>query len=225
MCRVKAVRGEGGLRWVEESRGRGEIIVGFISHCKDLSFSSEWSREPLEGDMVVVVQCQVFLSLCDPMDCSTSGYPIPHHLWSLPKFMSIESVIPSNHLILCRRRLLLPSIFPSIRFFSSESAVRIRWPEYWNFSFNVSPSKEYSGLISFRIDWFDLAVQGILKSILQHHSSKASILWNSAFFMIQLSHPYMPTGKTIALIIWTFVVKVMSLLFNTFSLHSLPSKK
>ena len=139
----------------------------------------------MEGDMVVVVQCQVFLSLCDPMDCSTSGYPIPHHLWSLPKFMSIESVIPSNHLILCRPLLVLPSIFPSIKVFSNESALGIRWPKYWSFSFSISPSNEHPGLISFRMDWLDpCAVQGTLKSLLQHHSSKASILHCSALFMV-----------------------------------------
>ena len=120
--------------------------------------------------------------------------------WSLLKLMSAESVMPSNHLILCYPLFLLPSIFPSIRVFSDESALHIRWPKYWSFSFNISPSNEYSGLISFRIDWFDfLAVQRTLKSLLQHDSSKASILWNSTFFMVQLSHPYMTTGKTIAL--------------------------
>ena len=129
--------------------------------------------------------------------------------------MSIESVMPSNHLILCRPLLLLPSIFPSIRVFSNESALRIRWPKYWSFSFNISPSSEHPGLISFRMDWLDLlAVQGTLKSLLQHHSSKASILRRSAFFIVQLSHPYMTTGKTIALTRRTFVDKVMSLLFN-----------
>jgi len=131
--------------------------------------------------------------------------------WSLPKLMSIESVMPSNHLILCCPLLLPPSIFPSTRVFSNESALLIRWPKYWSFSFNISPSNEYSGLISFRIDWLDLlAVQGTLKSLLQHHSSKASILWCSAFFIVQLSHPYMTTGKIIALTRWTFVGKVMS---------------
>uniref|UniRef100_A0AC11ET90 Uncharacterized protein n=1 Tax=Ovis aries TaxID=9940 RepID=A0AC11ET90_SHEEP len=131
--------------------------------------------------------------------------------------MSIESVMPSNHLILCRPLPLLPSIFSSIRVFSNESALRIRWPKYWSFSFNISPSNEHPGLISFRMDWLDLAVQGTLKSLLQHHSSKASILWRSAFFILQLSHPYMTTGKTIALTRWTFVGKVMSLLFNMLS--------
>ena len=129
--------------------------------------------------------------------------------------MSIESVMPSSHLILCRPLLLLPSIFPSIRVFSNESALRIRWPKYWSFSFNISPSNEHPGLISFRMDWLDLLeVQGTLKSLLQHHSSKASILQCSAFFIVHRSNPYMTTGKTIALTRWTFVGKVMCLLFN-----------
>ena len=127
--------------------------------------------------------------------------------------MSIESVMPSNHLILCRPRLLLPSIPPSITVFSNESALHIRWPKYWSFSFNIHPSNEHPGLISFRIDWLDLlAIQGTLKSLLQHHSSKATILRHSAFFIVQLSHPYMTTGKTITLTRRTFVGKVMSLL-------------
>ena len=131
--------------------------------------------------------------------------------------MSIESVMPSNYLILCHL-LLLPSIFPTIRVFSNESALRIRWPKYWSFSFSIIPSKEIPGLISLRMDWLDLlAVQGTLKSLLQHHSLKASILQHSAFFTVQLSHPYMTTGKTIALARWTFVDKVMSLLFNMLS--------
>ena len=137
---------------------------------------------------------------------------------SLPKLMSIESVMPSNHLILCRPLLFLPSIFPSIMVFSNESDLHIRWPKYWSFNFNISPSDEHPGLISFRMDWLDLlAVQGTLKSLLQHHSSKASILLHSAFFIIQLSHPYMTTGKTIALTRRTFVGKVMSMLFNMLS--------
>ena len=132
--------------------------------------------------------------------------------------MSIESVMLSNHLILCRSIFLPPSIFPSIRVFSNESVLHIRWPKDWSFSFNISPSNEYSGLISFRIDWLDLlAVQGTLKSLLQHHNSKASILWHSAFFMVQLSHLYMTTGKTIALTRWAFVGNVISLLFNMLS--------
>ena len=126
--------------------------------------------------------------------------------------------MPSNHLILCHPLLLLPSVFPSIRVFSNESVLCIRWPKYWRFSFTISPSNEYSGLISFRMNWLDLlAVQGILESLLQHHSSKTSILLLSAFFLVQLSHPYMTTGKTIALTRWTFVGKVMSLLFNMLS--------
>ena len=132
--------------------------------------------------------------------------------------MSIVSVIPSSHLILCHSLLLLPSIFPSIRGFSNESALHIMWPKYWSISFNISPSNEHPGLISFRMDWLDLlALQGTLKSLLQHHSSKASILWHSTFFIVQLSHPYMTTGKTIGLSRWTFVGKVMSLLFNMLS--------
>ena len=132
--------------------------------------------------------------------------------------MSIESVMLSNHLILCRSIFLPPSIFPSIRVFSNESVLHIRCPKDWSFSFNISPSNEYSGLISFRIDWLDLlAVQGTLKSLLQHHNSKASILWHSAFFMVQLSHLYMTTGKTIALTRWAFVGNVISLLFNMLS--------
>ena len=143
--------------------------------------------------------------------------------------MSIESVMPSNHLILCHPFHLPPSIFPSIRIFSNESVLCIRWPEYWSFSFHISPSNEYSGLIFFRMNWLDLlAVQGILKRLLQHHSSKASILQRSAFFIVQLSHPYMTTGKTIALTRWTFVGKVMSLLFTMLSrwvITFLPSNK
>src|SRR5574337_157126 len=132
--------------------------------------------------------------------------------------MSTESVMPSNHLILCCPLLLLPSIFPSIRVFSNESVLHIRWPKDWSFSFNISPSNEYSGLISFMMDWLDLlAVQGTLKSLLQNHSSKASILWHSAFFIVQLSHSYMTTGKTIALTRQTFVGKIISLLFNMVS--------
>ena len=142
-----------------------------------------------------------------------SGFPIHHQSWSLLKLMSIESVMPSNHLTLCRPLLLLSSDFPSIRVFSNESVVCIRWPKYWSFSFSISPFNEYSGLISFRMDWLDLlAVQGTLKSLLHHHSSKASILRRSAFFIVQL-HPYMTTGKTIGLTRRTFVGKIMSLLF------------
>ena len=144
------------------------------------------------------------------MDCTTPGLPVHHQLPSLLKLMSIESVMPSNHLILCRPLLLLPSLFPSIRVFSNESALRIRWPKFWSFSFSISPSNEYSGLDL-------LAVQGTLKSLLQHHSSKASILWWSSFFIAQLAHPHMTTGKPIALTRWTCVSKVTPLLFNMLS--------
>ena len=138
--------------------------------------------------------------------------------WSLFKLMSIKSVMPCTHLILCRPLLLLPSTFPSIRVFSNNSVLHIRWPKYWSFSISISLSNEYSGLVSFRMDWLDLlAVQGTLKSLLQHHSSKASILWCSDFFTVKLSHPYLTTGKTIALTRWTFIGKVMSLLFNMLS--------
>ena len=141
------------------------------------------------------------------------GYLSIINYWSLFKLMSIESVVPSNNLFLYHPLILLPSIFLSIRVFSNKSVLHIRWPKYWSFSFNISPSNEYSGLISFRMDRMDLlAVQGTLKSLLQHHSSKASVLWCSAFFIVQLSHPYMTTGKTIRLIRQTFVGKVMSML-------------
>ena len=150
------------------------------------------------------------------MNCSTPGLPSITNSRSSLKLMSIESVMPSSHLILCHPLLLLPPIPPSIRVFSNESPLHMRWPEYWSFSFSIIPSKEIPGLIPFRMDWLDLlAVQGTLKSLLQHHSSKASKLRRSAFFRVQLSHPYMTTGKTIALTRRTFVDKVMSLLLNT----------
>ena len=152
------------------------------------------------------------------MDCSMPGFPVHYQLPAFTQTHVHQSVTPSNHLILCRPFLLPPSIFPSIRVFSNESVLRIRWPRYWSFSFNISPSNEHSGLISFRMDWLDLfAVQVTLKSLLQHHSSKASILLCSAFFIVQLSHPYMTTGKTITSTRQTFVGKVMSLLFNMLS--------
>ena len=152
------------------------------------------------------------------MNCRTPSLPVNHHSRSQPKLMSIELVTPSNHFILCHPLLLLPSIFPSIRVFSNKSALHIKWPKYWSFSFNISPSNEHPGLISFRVEYLDLlAVQGTLKNLLQHHSSKASILQHSGFFKIQLSHPYMTTGKTIALTRRTFVDKEMSLLFNMLS--------
>ena len=162
---------------------------------------------------------QLCLTLCDPMNCSTPGLPV--HPF-------IESVMPSSHLILCRPLLLLPPIPPSIRVFSNESTLHMRWPKYWSFNFSIIPSKEHIGLISFRMDWLDLlAVQGTLKSLLQHHSSKASILQRSVF-TVQLSHPYMTTGKNLALTRQTFVGKVMSLLFNMLSrlvITFLPRRK
>ena len=149
------------------------------------------------------------------MNSSMPGLPVHHQPRSLQKPVSIESILPPNHLILCCPLLLLPSIFPNIRVFSNESALCIRWPKYWSLSFNISPTNEHPRLISFRMDWLDLlAVQGTLKSLLQHHSSKATILWCSAFFIVQISHPYMTTGKTIALTRQNFADKVMSLLFN-----------
>ena len=161
---------------------------------------------------------QSCLTLCNSIDCSAAGLSVHHQLPELAQLISTELVMPSNHLILCWPLLCLPSIIPSIRVFSNESVLRIRWPKYWSFSTSISPSNGYSGLISFRMDWFDLlAVQGTFKSLLQHHSSKASILRCSAFFMIQLSHPYMTTGKTIALTRRTFVAKAVPLLFNMLS--------
>ena len=152
------------------------------------------------------------------MNRSTPGLPVHHQLPEFTRLTSIESVMPSSHLILCLPLLLLPPVPPSIRVFSNESTLHMRWPKYWSFSFSISPSKEHPGLMSFRMDWLALfAVQGTLKSLLQHYSSKASILWCSAFFTVQLSHPYMTTGKTIALTRRTFVDKVMPLLFNMVS--------
>ena len=166
---------------------------------------------------------QFCLTLCDPMDCSTQASLFFTISWSLLNLMSIESVMPSNRLILCRPLLLLPLIFHSIRVFSEKSVIRIRWPKYWSFSFSISPSNEYPGLISFRMDWLDLlAVQGTLKSLLQHHSSKALILQCSAFFTVQLSHPYMTTGKTIALTRRTFVGSMYLLIPNSIFIPFLP---
>ena len=186
------------------------MILFFIYSSMSLSLTlmsvSQFSRS---------VSCP---TLWDPMNCSIPGLPVHHQLPELLKLMSIELVMPSSHLILCHPLLLLPPIPPSIRVFSNESTLHMRWPNYWSLSFKISPSNEYSGLISFRMDWLDLlSVQGTLKSLLQHHSSKVSILQCSAFFTVQLSHPYMTTGKTIALTRRTFVGKVMSLLFNVLS--------
>ena len=183
--------------WREVQEGGAICILIQFSSVQSLShvqlFAAPWTAA-----------CQASLSITNSQ--------------SLLKLMSIESVMPSNHLILCHPLLLLPSVFPSIKILSNESVLLIRWPKYWSFTFIISPSSEYSGLISFRMDWLDLfAVQGTLKSLLQHHSSKASILQRSAFFTVQLSHPYMTTGKTITLTRRTFVGKIMSLLFNMLS--------
>ena len=158
---------------------------------------------------------QSCITFCNPTDCSTPGFPVHH---DLQRLLNLMSVMPSNHRILCHPLLLQPSTFPSLRVISNESVLHIRWPKYWSFSFCISPSNEYSGLISFRMDWLDLlAVQGTLKSLLQHHSTKVSILQCSVFFMVQLSHPYMTTGKTIALTVQSFVGKVLSLSFISLS--------
>ena len=180
------------LNWTGDLKCKNVFHVGnTLKQCSTEEFSVWLFATPWSAAL------QVFLSITNSR--------------SPPKPTSIESVMLSNQFILCRPLLLLPSIFPSIRVFSNESALCIRWPKYWSFSFNISPSNEHPGLISFRRDWLDLlAVQGTLKSLLQHHSSKASILQHSAFFIVQLSHPYMTTGKTIALISWTFFDKVMS---------------
>ena len=180
--------------------------IGFVILCGPVQFSS--------------VQSLSCIWLCAPpwTAARQASLSITNY-WSLLKLMSIESVMPSNHLILCRPLLLLPSIFPSTRVFSNEPTLNMRWPKYWSFSFSIIPSNEYSGLISFRMDWLDLlAVQGTLKNPLQHHSSKASILWCSDFFIVQLSHPYMTTRQIIALTRRTFVGKVMFLLFNMLSM-------
>ena len=206
----------------------GNHVPDVTGQCR---LSSSVARQPnLKAVWIYLHKFSLFLAvqfssvqslsrvrLCDPMTAACQASLSITNSQSLPKLMSIELVMPSNHLVLCHP-LLLPSIFPNIRVFSNESALRIRWPKYWSFSFNISPSSEHPGMISFRMDWLDLvAVQGTLKILLQHHSSKASILWHSAFFMVQLSHPYMTTGKTIALTRRTFVGKVMFLFLNALS--------
>ena len=180
-------------------------------------FSSEDTFYLTDVRVQIISVAQLCLTLSDPWTAARKASLSITNSWSLLKLMPIESVMPSNHLILCCPLLLLPSIFPSIRVFPNESALCIKW-KYWSFIVNISPSSEHPGLIPFRIDWLDLlAVQGTLKSLLRHHSSKASILWHSAFFIVQLSHPYVTTGKTIALTRRTFVGKIMSLLFNVLS--------
>ena len=180
------------------------VIFQFINIIKN---SQNWTQDILVVSSVQLLsRVQLFAT---PWTTACQASLSITRSWSPPKPTSIELVMPSNHLILCRPCLLPPSIFPIIRVFSNESALRIRWPKFWSFNFNISPSNEHQGLISFRMDWLELlAVQGTLKSLLQHHSSKASILWHSAFFIVQLSHPYMTTGKTIALTRRTFVDNV-----------------
>ena len=181
---------------------------------KEFQFGTYNCGEPHASQWV---QSQLYPALCDLMNCSTPGFPVHHQLPELPQthVHRVGDAIQPSHLL--SSLLFLPSVFPSIRIFSSESVLHIRWPKYWSFIYSISPSNEYSGLISFRMDWLNLlAVQGTLKSLLQHHSSKASILWHSAFFIVQLSHPCMTTGKALALARRTYVVKVMSLLFILF---------
>ena len=196
----------------ESGQGSSERHKMQISLC-DVS-SEDLKKTSVQFSSVA----QLCPTLCNFMNRITPGLPEFTNSQSSLRLTSIESVMPSSHLILCHPLLLLPPIPPSIRVFSNDSTLRMRWPNYWSFSFSIMPSKEIPGLISFRMDWLDLlAVQGTLKSLLQHHSSKASILQCSAFFTVQLSHPYMTTGKTIALTRWTFVGKVMSLLCNMLS--------
>ena len=198
------------------AQSREDATVGqktLVWHC---TVTREFAFGSVSQSVSSVTQS--CLTLCDPMDCSTLGLPVHHQLPELTQTHVITSVMPSNHLILCHPLLLLPSLFPSIRVFSNESVLRIRWSKIWSFSISISPSNEHSGLISFRMYWLDLlAVQGTLKSLLHHHPSKASICQHSASFIVQLSHPLMTTGKIIALTRWTFVGKVMSLLFNMMS--------
>ena len=180
-----------------------------------MNFKNQLINFIKQSSVQFILVTQSCPTLCDPMNHSTPGLPVHHQLPEFTQTHVHRAVMPSSHLILCCSLLLLPSIPPSIRVLSNESSLRMRWPKYWSFSFSISPSNEHPELISFRMDWLDLlAVQGTLESLLQHHSSKASILQCSAFFIVQLSHPYMTTGKTIALTRWTLVGKVMSLLFN-----------
>ena len=211
------------LDWVPPSSSRGSSWPRDLIHTSCVSciagrHFTHWAigEAPALGCCCSITKS--CLTLCNLMDCSMPGFPVLHYL---PQFVQThvhwvgDAIQPSHSLLPASP---LASIFPSIRVFSNESALHIRWPKYWRFSFRISPSNEYSGLISFRTDWFDLlAVQGTFKSLLQHHSSKASILWHAAFLMVQFSHPYMTTGKTAALTIWTFVSKVMSLFFDTLS--------
>ena len=206
------------IPWTEEPGGLQSMGLQRVRHdWSDLAQSQDSIYKYIRNRKSWILRISV-ANLVTPWTAAHLASLSITNSWSLPKLMSIELVMPSNYLLLCRPLLLLPSIFPSIRVFSNESALHIRWPKYWSLSFNISPSSEHPGLNSFRMDWLDLlAVQGTVKSLLQYHSSKASILWCSAFFIVQLSHPYMTTGKTIALTRRTFVGKVMSLLFNMLS--------
>ena len=198
-------------------RGIPKDIFWRVTHAElNILVPAYWIfKRPLPYSFLSSSVTQSCPTLCDPMNRSMPGLPVHHQL---PQLMPIKSVMPSSHLILCHPLLLLPPIPPSIRVFSRESTLRLRWPKYWSFSFSISPPNEHPGLISFRMDWLDLlAVQGTLKSLLQHHSSKPSIFRRSAFFTVQLSHPYMTTGKTIALTRQTFVGKAISLPFNMLS--------
>ena len=205
--------------YMTELRVKDTLWRAWIYNCECLNHPSSYVfllRSSEWGKWFSSVQSLSHVCFATPWTAAHQASLSITNSWCLLKLLSIESVMPSNHLILCHPLLLLPSIFPSIKVFSNESALHIRWPKYWSFSFNISPSSEHPGPISFRMDWLDLlAVQGTLKSLLQHHSSKASILWPSAFFIVQLSHPYMTIGKTIALTRRTFVDKVMSLLSYT----------
>ena len=205
--------------YMTELRVKDTLWRAWIYNCECLNHPSSYVfllRSSEWGKWFSSVQSLSHVCFATPWTAARQASLSITNSWCLLKLLSIESVMPSNHLILCHPLLLLPSIFPSIKVFSNESALHIRWPKYWSFSFNISPSSEHPGPISFRMDWLDLlAVQGTLKSLLQHHSSKASILWPSAFFIVQLSHPYMTIGKTIALTRRTFVDKVMSLLSYT----------
>ena len=208
---------------------RHQICQGLDLGLQDSSSSRNQYLFFLFYKSPCVCSVQFSCSVFHPIDCTCHASLSFTNSWSLLKLMSIESVMPSNHLILCRPLLLLPSVFPSIRIFSNESVLHIKWPKYWSFGFSISPSNEYLGLTSFKTDWFELlAVQGTLKSLFQHLSSKPSILQHSAFFVVQLSHPHMTTGETIALTRRTFVGKAMSLLFNILSrlvIASLPRSK
>ena len=205
------------IPWTEEPGRLQSMGLQRVEHNWATNTVDSWTRENWV-QIHILARWSLASYLTFLITCYLSGTLSITNSRSLPKLMSIELVMPSRHLILYRPLLLLPPIPPIIRVFSNESTLHMRWPKYWSFSFNISPSNEHPGLISFRMDWLDLlAVQGTLKNLLQHHSSKASIFWCSAFFTVQLSHPYMSTGKTIALTRRTFVGKVMSLLFNMLS--------